>query len=505
MSRASVLLPLPLSPTTPTNSLSRSAKLTSRTAAKSERRNSPPEANRLVRPDMSRIVVSTAVVFVRRDRGCRDIRRPRGADAGGGMSRAHLDEGRRCARAVGNRVGTARREGATRHGVVGAKARHALGQRVKPAPLAHRGIRELQAARVGVAGRRKHLARRPVFGGAARIEHQNVVAHLRGEPQVVGDEHHRGILALLHLGDQPHDARLDRHVERGGRLVGDDQLRAAGKRKRDQHALAHAAGELMRIARQQLGAVRQVDRVEQFEHPLAPIARRDADARQMLVELRADGQHRVERGQRLLRNERDLAAEQRAARVRRHRDEIGDRRTTGSRRSPRNRAEAAARWCGRPSICRRRIRRPARAPRPGSSVRTTDRGSPARVSTAELRATTVRSRAARTLMSAAPFGEPHVERAAQPSPSRLKPSTVTKIARIGKHADSRATDRRIAAHRRSSGPRRAWSALDAHADKREDCLDDHRDAHFEADQRDQQRHGRRQDLARDGAPMRRSP
>ena len=31
----------------------------------------------------------------------------------------------------------------------------------------------------------------------------------------------------LHLGDQPHDARLDGDVERGGRLVGDDQPRLA--------------------------------------------------------------------------------------------------------------------------------------------------------------------------------------------------------------------------------------------------------------------------------------
>jgi hypothetical protein len=163
----------------------------------------------------------------------------------------------------------------------------------------------------------------PVFGGAASVEHQNVVADLRGEPQVVRDEHHRGVLALLHLGDEPHDARLDRHVERGGRFVRDDQLRAAREGERDQHALAHAAGELMRIACEQLGAARQMHGLEQFEHALAPLARRDADARQMLVKLRADGQHRIERGERFLRDERDLAAEQRAACFSVHRDQIG--------------------------------------------------------------------------------------------------------------------------------------------------------------------------------------
>ena len=42
------------------------------------------------------------------------------------------------------------------------------------------------------------------------------------------------------------DLRLDRHVERGRRLVGDQELGPAGERHRDHHPLAHAAGELVR-------------------------------------------------------------------------------------------------------------------------------------------------------------------------------------------------------------------------------------------------------------------
>ena len=41
--------------------------------------------------------------------------------------------------------------------------------------------------------------------------------------------------------------RLDRHVERRRRLVGDEQLRVARERHRDHHPLAHPAGELVRI------------------------------------------------------------------------------------------------------------------------------------------------------------------------------------------------------------------------------------------------------------------
>ena len=51
----------------------------------------------------------------------------------------------------------------------------------------------------------------------------------------------------LQLAQQVEHLRLDGDVERRRRLVGDDQRRLAGERDRDHHALAHAAGELMRI------------------------------------------------------------------------------------------------------------------------------------------------------------------------------------------------------------------------------------------------------------------
>ena len=51
----------------------------------------------------------------------------------------------------------------------------------------------------------------------------------------------------LELGEQVHDLRLHRHVERRGRLVGDQHLRVQRQRHRDHDALAHAAGELVRV------------------------------------------------------------------------------------------------------------------------------------------------------------------------------------------------------------------------------------------------------------------
>ena len=64
--------------------------------------------------------------------------------------------------------------------------------------------------------------------------------------------------------EQRDDLRLHRDVERGRRLVGDDELGLGAERERDDDALAHAAGELVRVA---------VD---------APLRRRDADLGQEL-------------------------------------------------------------------------------------------------------------------------------------------------------------------------------------------------------------------------------
>ena len=47
--------------------------------------------------------------------------------------------------------------------------------------------------------------------------------------------------------EQLEDLRLHRHVERRRRLVGDQQLGVVDERHRDHHALAHAAGELVRV------------------------------------------------------------------------------------------------------------------------------------------------------------------------------------------------------------------------------------------------------------------
>ena len=80
--------------------------------------------------------------------------------------------------------------------------------------------------------------------------------------------------SLLQRHQQVQDLRLDGDVERGGRLVGDQQLRIAGDRHGDHDALAHAAGQLMREAVQARGGGRDADFFQQFDGaPLALAAR----------------------------------------------------------------------------------------------------------------------------------------------------------------------------------------------------------------------------------------
>ena len=68
--------------------------------------------------------------------------------------------------------------------------------------------------------------------------------------------------------------RLDRDVERGRRLVADEQLRVVGECDREHDALALAAGELVRVGPGDLGRAGQPDLLQQRDDPLRTAPRR---------------------------------------------------------------------------------------------------------------------------------------------------------------------------------------------------------------------------------------
>jgi hypothetical protein len=84
----------------------------------------------------------------------------------------------------------------------------------------------------------------------------------------VGDEDDGGTDALLEVGHEIEDLRLDGDVERGGRLVRDKEFRSTGERNGDHHALTHAAGKLVRVLARAPTRLGDADKAEHFHHAL---------------------------------------------------------------------------------------------------------------------------------------------------------------------------------------------------------------------------------------------
>ena len=99
-----------------------------------------------------------------------------------------------------------------------------------------------QALGVGVEGVFKQLFRARPLDDAAGIHHDHVVAGFRDDAEIVGDENGGHAHFGLEAPHQIEDLGLHGDVERGRRLVGDEQRGPAGEGDGDDDALAHAAG-----------------------------------------------------------------------------------------------------------------------------------------------------------------------------------------------------------------------------------------------------------------------
>jgi hypothetical protein len=186
--------------------------------------------------------------------------------------------------------------------------------------------------------------------------------------EVMGDQHQPHVLFAHQLLEQVEDLRLGGDVERGGRLVGDQQPRASARCHGDADALALAAGQLVRIARR--AETPRADRPGRASRGRwrAPPGGWPARGCTRFGHLVADGLHRVERGHRLLEDHADVAAAHPHSAARRP-SEVGAR-ATRDRTAPRG--SGSMHRGARSSTCPSRFRRRRRRPRlrdPGSSVR----------------------------------------------------------------------------------------------------------------------------------------
>ena len=166
-----------------------------------------------------------------------------------------------------------------------------------------------QALGVGVAHRAEHVADRASLDRLARIHHRHFVAGFEDEPEIVGDEQRRSAGAGGEVLDERDDARFHRDVERGGRLVEDEQLRLRQQRHRDDDALLLAAAQLMRIGAHDAVGIGQAHGLDHVDGAATGFVARDLVVDQRhFHQLPADEHGRIERGHRLLIDHRDLRA-----------------------------------------------------------------------------------------------------------------------------------------------------------------------------------------------------
>ena len=173
----------------------------------------------------------------------------------------------------------------------------------RPAPGSVDGIESSSALRVRVQRLLVDRLARPDLAELPEVHHPDPVADLLDEGEVVRDEQVGEAELAAELLEQVEHLRLDQHVERGDRLVADQQVGLERDGARDRDPLRLPARQLPRVPLGVPGRV-EADQVEQLVDPLParlPVARRVGDQR--LLDDRPDLPLRVERSERVLEHE----------------------------------------------------------------------------------------------------------------------------------------------------------------------------------------------------------
>jgi len=82
----------------------------------------------------------------------------------------------------------------------------------------------------------------------ACVHHVHIIGHLCHNAQIMGDVNDRDAALTLDAADQLQDLGLNGHIQCRGGLVTDQQVGVAGQCNGNDHALAHTAGQLVRVA-----------------------------------------------------------------------------------------------------------------------------------------------------------------------------------------------------------------------------------------------------------------
>ncbi len=147
------------------------------------------------------------------------------------------------------------------------------------------------------------------FDKAAGIHHIYTATNIGDDAEVVGDENDGGAFGLLQFFQQLQDLRLNGDIQGGGGFVSDEERGFASEGHGDHDALAHAAGELMRVVVESAGGCGKADALEHFDGVALGLSMRVAEMEAGdFGELLADGEKRIERGHRVLKDHGDAVA-----------------------------------------------------------------------------------------------------------------------------------------------------------------------------------------------------
>ncbi len=157
--------------------------------------------------------------------------------------------------------------------------------------------------------RRKHRLDRALLHDLALLHHADPVRHLADDAEIMGNEQDRHAEPGLQILEELENLSLHGDVERGCRLVRNEQVRLIGERHGDHHALPLAARELVRKALQAAFRVRNADLGEKLDRPGARFGADDAAMQQEdFADLLFDGVQRIKRRHRFLEHDRDVVA-----------------------------------------------------------------------------------------------------------------------------------------------------------------------------------------------------
>src|SRR5438105_2641597 len=266
MARPRVVLPQPLSPTSPTVSPAATVRLTSSTALTYAR-------TRLNRPCFTgkwTLRFLTSSRFTRADQSgvirvqgfLRSRQRSIPVKTTPPMIRLHFQKLRHFLRAVTPRFGAARMKAATCRKC--AEIRNAARNRNQTVCTALK-FRHRVEERLGIRMERvgQQLGRLGKFDDLPGVHHNDAISNVADDAEIVCDQQDTHSQFLLELAQQFDDLRLDCYIKSGGRFVGDQQLRPGCQGHRDHDPLLHAAGQLVWVIANSRFGCRNADQFEQ--------------------------------------------------------------------------------------------------------------------------------------------------------------------------------------------------------------------------------------------------